>query len=225
MGLLPDEVSVPSLPYAKELTEEFNALKSNPSMAEKLEGIDIPDLSAMETIQINMNSNSGNFEMPQDIIEKLQASDVTTITDTTKMMAEYMFSKMSPTLIANITSGIDSGITAINESVAELEEAVAAMPPVPTMKDTIDQMNQGKAEMVETVEKMTVLKEAVPEAFDTAKTNYLSEIENSRDVIENEFQTVLNTGYKQVYATVAIASLLAMIVLMFYREEKKSKLK
>lgn len=31
MSLLPDEVSIPPLPYAQELTEEFNEFKANPS--------------------------------------------------------------------------------------------------------------------------------------------------------------------------------------------------
>ncbi len=223
MMLLPNEVSVPPLPYAEELTEEFNQLKADPSMADKLKGIEIPDLTAMETMKFDMTSTAGNFEMSEDIIEKLQASDVTTITDTSKEMADYMFAQMTPGIIANISGGIDSGINGINDSISEMTKAIEKMQAIPTMQETVDQMNKAKLMMSGTVEKMNTLKEAIPGAFDTAKTNYLAEIDNRRDIIENEFQITLNNGFKQVYSTVAIASLLAMIVMMFYREDRKNK--
>jgi hypothetical protein len=223
MMLLPNEVSVPPLPYAKELTEEFNQLKADPSMADKLKGIEIPDLTAMETIQFDMSSNTGNFDLPEEMIDNLKASDVTTITDITKKMADYMFLQMSPSIITTITGGIDSGINGINDSLSQLTKAIAKMQPIPSMQETIDKMNNAKLQMTGTVDKMTALKEALPGAFDTAKTNYLTEIENKRNVIENEFQTTLNNGFKQLYSTVAIASLLAMIILLFYKEDRKSK--
>jgi hypothetical protein len=223
MMLLPNEVSVPPLPYAKELTDEFNQLKADPSMAEKLGGIDIPDLTAMETIKFDMTSNTGNFELPEEMINHLQASDVTTITDTSKEMADNMFMQMTPSIISNITGGIDSGINGINDSISEMTKAIDKMQAMPSMKKTVDQMNNAKLMMSGTVEKMSTLKEALPGIFDTAKTNYLSDIEIKRNVIENEFQATLNNGFKQVYSTVAIASLLAMIVLMFYREDRKNK--
>jgi EmrB/QacA subfamily drug resistance transporter len=223
MMLLPNEVSVPPLPYAEELTDEFNQLKADPSMAEKLKGIDIPDLTAMETIKFDMTRNTGNFELPEDLIVNLQASDVTTITDISKKMADYMFLQMTPSIIANITGGIDSGINGINDSISEMTKAMEKMQAMPSMKETVDKMNGAKLMMSGTVEKMSALKEAIPGAFESAKTNYLSEIENKRNAIENEFQTTLNNGFKQVYSTVAIASLLAMIVLLFYREDRKNK--
>ncbi len=223
MKLLPNEVSVPPLPYAEELTEEFNQLKADPSMAEKLKGIEIPDLTAMETMKFDMTSTAGNFEMSEDIIEKLKASDVTTIADTSKEMADYMFAQMTPGIIANISGGIDSGINGINDSISEMTKAMDKMQAIPSMQETVDQMNKAKLMMSDTVDKMNTLKEALPGAFDTAKTNYLAEIDNRRDIIENEFQTTLNNGFKQVYSTVAIASILAMIVMMFYREDRKNK--
>ena len=162
-----------------------------------------------------------NFLGDKIIIEMLQSSDVTTITDNTKKMAEYMFSQMTPSVIAKINGGIDSGITGISDSITQLTEAINKMPPIPTMKPTIDKMNAGKVQMEDTLVKMKALKEAVPAAFETGKNNYLTEIENIRSTIENEFQTTLNKGFQEVYATVAIASLLAMVVLMLYKEEKK----
>jgi EmrB/QacA subfamily drug resistance transporter len=223
MKLLPDEVSVPTLPYAQELTDEFNQLKANPSMADKLKGIDIPDLTAMQTIKLDMNSNTDNFHLSKEIIDKLKASDVTTITDNTKTMADYMFSQMTPSIIANITNGIDSGINGINASISEMTQAMEVMSSDTSKQGVIDKMNNAKLQMTGTVDKMNTLKEAVPGAFDSAKINYLADIENRRNVIVNKFQTILNNGFKQIYSTVAIASLLAMIVLIFYREDRKIK--
>lgn len=223
MNLLPNEVSVPPLPYAQELTDEFNQLKANPSMADKLKGIEIPDLTAMETIKLDRNSNAEDFQLPVEIIEKLKASDVTTITDNTKTIADYMFTQMTPPIIANITSGIDLGINGINDSLSQMTQALAEMQSIPTMQGTIAKMNDAKLQMTGTVEKMNSLKEAIPGVFDTAKINYLTEIENNKNVIEKEFQRILNNGFKQIYSTVAIASLLAMVVLMFYREDRKIK--
>jgi hypothetical protein len=224
MNLLPNEVSVPPLPYAEELTEEFNQLKANPSMADKLEGIDIPDLTSMETIKFDMNGNTEQFQLPAEVIDKLKASDVTTIADNTKTIADSMFSQMTPSIIGNITSGIDKGINGINDAITQLTQAMDEMESIPTMQGTVKGMNSAKIQMTGTVDKMNTLKEALPGAFDTAKTNYLTEIDNNRKVIEKEFQTTLNDGFKQIYATVAIASLLAMIVLLFYKENRKIKI-
>jgi len=221
MKLLPNEISVPPLPYAQELTEEFNKLKADPSMAEKLKEVDIPDLTAMETMKFDMASNSGKFKMSDEILEMLKSSDVTTITDSTKAMADYMFAQMTPSIITNITNGLDSGINSINDSVSQLSKAIAAIPATPAMQGRIEGMKGAVLQMTDTADKMKTLKEGIPGAFDTAKTDYLTKIENKRSVIEQEFQTTLNNGFKQVYSTVAIASLIAMIVLMLYREERK----
>ena len=223
MQLLPNEVTIPPLPYAKELTEEFNHLKEDPAMAEKLKGIDIPDLTAMETIRFDMTGNGDNMELPEEIINEMKASDVTTITDTTKKLADYMFLQMTPSIIANITGGIDAGIIGINDSITQMTQAMAKMQSIPSMKGTIGEMNNAKEQMSGTVDKMTALEEALPKAFDIAKLNYLTEIEGKRNIIEAEFQITLNEGFRQLYSTVAIASLLALIVLLFYRENRKKQ--
>ncbi|MDV4149939.1 MFS transporter [Clostridium sp. AL.422] len=221
--LLPNEVNVPELPYAEELTEEFTALKSNPSMADKLEGIEIPDLTAMETIKFDMNSDNGSLQLSDEILDLLKSSDVTTITDNTKVMAEYIFTQMTPSIIDKIEGGIDSGITGISDSVAELNNAIVGMSYNPAMAASVEKMKSAKAQMEDTIEKMTTLEEAIPGAFEKGKENYLVKIEDSRGLIEKEYQTTLNKAFQQVYATVAIASVLALIVLMLYKEEKATK--
>ena len=79
--------------------------------------------------------------------------------------------------------------------------------------------------MNDTIAKMTTLKDAVPDAFDKAKQNYIKEIDNSKSSLEKEFQNTLNGGFKQVYLTVTIASLIALIVLAFYKSSKDKTFK
>ena len=318
MKLLPSEVSLPELPYAQELTDKINEMKTNPETKDQFADMNIPDLTSMQTIKISMESNDG-FEMPAEILALLQSSDVTTIVPNCKGMAESMFKTMTPDVIAKITTGLDSGITAVNSGKDELtanttelqsgydgisegikgmetglstsetlltqletmSDALSAMPagssqpidivsmipdqaksfiPQETldqlaavktvddlnklitatqasidelkgkldesktsrdhMKQGLDGMNAALAEMTDTTDKMTALKDAIPGAFETAKDNYLAEIEHRRLPVETEFQTTMNTGYKQVYLTVTISSAAALVILAFYRKKK-----
>jgi EmrB/QacA subfamily drug resistance transporter len=318
MKLLPSEASLPELPYAQELTDKINEMKTNPETKDQFADMNIPDLTSMKTVIISMDSGGG-FEMPAEILTLLQSSDVTTIVDNSKVMADTMFKTMTPDVIAKITAGLDSGITSINSGKDELtaniaklqsgydgisegikgmetglstsktlldqlktmSSALSAMPSASSqtidilsmipaqaktyipqetldqlaavktlddlnnlitatqtsidelsgkleeskasrdqMKEGLDGMNAALAEMTDTTDKMTALKEAIPGAFETAKNNYLAEIENRRLPIETEFQMTMNTGYKQVYLTVTISSAAALVILAFYRKKK-----
>lgn len=189
MKLLPNEVSIPPLPYAKELTEGLNNVK----------GVNIPDLS-MDKVKFN---TSGKIEgaMPKKLVDLVQSSDVTNITNNTKLIASFMFDKMTPNIILNIEKGLDSATEGIKNSVPK--EAVGEMPFY--VKDTLM--------------KIDILKEALPEAFNKAKQNYISEIEKNKVSIESEFQTSLNKGFKQLYLTVTISSIVGLVLLCFYRKK------
>ncbi|MDP4153695.1 MAG: hypothetical protein Q8865_09705, partial [Bacillota bacterium] len=69
--------------------------------------------------------------------------------------------------------------------------------------------------------KMTVLKDAVPGAFKTAKNDYIKTIENKGPEIEKAFQSTLNGGFRNVYLTAAIAAVIALLLLLFYRNKVK----
>lgn len=226
MDLLPKELTVPPLPYAQELTAEFNKLKTDPSTKDQFASINIPDLTSMQKIQINMSSNSG-YKMPADLIDLMKTSDVTTITQNSKVLADRMFTEMTPGIVLQITKGVDSGITGINASILSLDKQIAALQNMPAGAGpgpaAIQGMKMTKAQMTETIRKMTELKEAVPSAFGVAKANYLKQIYAKRTVIETKYQDVLNGGFKQVYLTVFIASLLALLILQLYRSERKSE--
>lgn len=80
------------LPYVQEITDELSKLQENEQMKDKLAGMEMPDLSPMTKMQINMSGNS-DYEMPADLIELLQNSDVTTITDNTITLTDECLMK------------------------------------------------------------------------------------------------------------------------------------
>lgn len=336
MDLLPKEANLPAFPYAKELTEEFDKLKSDPTMKEKLANVNLPDLTSMRKVEINMSSNS-NVKLPKELVEMLRSSDVTTITDSSKKLSDYMFTKMTPKITKKIQNGIDQGIDGMNSGVTDLDQQITklqegydgiskgiagrekgvaaqkkmlvqfkkaksmmssqptqtgAMPTamqkgtmskktqtgtmpdkMPTdampksiqssanmpaqmqsmqnpqnltkqidklsssintmnaeiekskeqqkqMAKALDGMKTGKQQLTDSIEKMKILKAAVPKAFEAAKKDYLKKIDQKKNVIEAKYQEVLNTGFKQLYLTVTIASLLALIILFFYPQKK-----
>lgn len=127
MKLLPGEIHVPELPYAKEINTELAQLKKNPQMKEQLDKINIPDLTAMSTVKIDMAGNSGKAKIPSDMLAKIQASDVTDITKNTKELAGHMFSEMSKPIMAQIKDGVQSGIDGIKQGKEQLQSALSAM--------------------------------------------------------------------------------------------------
>jgi hypothetical protein len=315
MSLLPKEVHVASLPYAQEITDTVNTLKSNPNMKEKLENVNIPDLASMTTVKIDMSGN-GSYKMPKDLLDLMKSSDVTTITKNSKTLTDRMFGEMSPKLIANIQDGVQKGIDGMKSGLPEMEKGysgidkgiegmktainsqnqalrqmeglyltmskmssgksmhggmpssgampqsvVDMMPPqmksqmphqvleqlkdvksAEDVKKKIDElkaaitelegkiteaqnskvgMAKAKSGMEDIIPKMVTLKEAVPSAFETAKKDYIKEIDKLSGKIESEFQNTLNKGFKQVYLTVTISSVLALLILAFYRRRKE----
>ncbi|SHJ36536.1 MFS transporter [Parasporobacterium paucivorans] len=228
MELLPTEISVPPLPYAQELTDEFAKLKSDPATSEQFSKFTMPDLTSMQTVQINMNGN-GDYMMPNDLVDLMKTSDVTNITQNTKILADRMFMEMTPDVIIKITSGIDNGISGLSKGIESLDQKIIEMEKMPIGAGpgpaVIAQMKTSKIQMSETLQKMTALRDAVPSSFEQAKANYLREIDNTSPEIEKAFQTTLNKGFKQVYLTVFAASVIAILLLIFYRDDYKVRKK
>lgn len=318
MNILPNEVNVHSLPYSQDITNEMDKLKSNDQMKDKLADMEIPDLTSMTKMEVNMNSNS-DYKMPADLVELMQNSDVTTITDNAATLSKRMFDEMTPDVIKKIQNGVGKGIdgiatgkTQMQNTIKQMEDAkkgieqgVAGMeqglnaqktalkqlqsvsdmfkkmgnptlPPNMTIADlippnikasvpqsaldelaklkSVDDLNKKTVELQKAINqlevkikdtkkqeadmssavtamkatitemtdlsgKMTTLKDAVPGAFETAKQNYVAAIKTKSPQIESAFQSTLNDGFKNVYLTSAIASLLAVLVLLFYRKK------
>ena len=364
---MPDKISIPKLPYADEITKEFDDLKSNSQMKDKLKDMDMPDLTSMETVNIDFDNKDSDYKISDDLIELMKNSDVTTITENSKIMAKAMFDETTPEVIGEIQGGIQKGVDGIDKGINSLDKSIdelntgynklsnayeqintgydklsaaytkvnsaynkmndayikadkamkdaiknnknskynmkgmknnsystvgatysnnkssmktktkyenifseSKMPnmekmpanmttmtsklddmkkQVNTMKSKMDdmksQMNTMKAQsnkmksqldsmksaltsMKETStsmkslkEKMIVLKNSIPGAFEEGEKSYLKEIDKRSDKIENTFQSVLNKGFKNVYLTTAVASILGLFLLFFYNDKSK----
>ena len=364
---MPDKISIPKLPYADEITKEFDDLKSNSQMKDKLKDMDMPDLTSMETVNIDFDNKDSDYKISDDLIELMKNSDVTTITENSKIMAKAMFDETTPEVIGEIQGGIQKGVDGIDKGINSLDKSIdelntgynklsnayeqintgydklstaytkvnsaynkmndayikadkamkdaiknnknskynmkgmknnsystvgatysnnkssmktktkyknisseSKMPnmekmpanmttmtsklddmkkQVNTMKSKMDdmksQMNTMKAQsnkmksqldsmksaltsMKETStsmkslkEKMIVLKNSIPNAFEEGEKSYLKEIDKRSDKIENTFQSVLNKGFKNVYLTTAVASILGLFLLFFYTDKSK----
>ncbi len=136
MKLLPKDVSLPELPYAQEISDTFNQLKADPNMQGKLQGMEMPDLAAMTTMDISMGENPSST-MPSDLVNLMKNSDVTTITQNAKTLASRMFDLMTPDVIAKIQVGIGKGVDGIGQGVVELKDAI------PQMQKGYDGIGQG----------------------------------------------------------------------------------
>ena len=364
---MPDKISIPKLPYADEITKEFDDLKSNSQMKDKLKDMDMPDLTSMETVNIDFDNKDSDYKISDDLIELMKNSDVTTITENSKIMAKAMFDETTPEVIGEIQGGIQKGVDGIDKGINSLDKSIdelntgynklsnayeqintgydklstaytkvnsaynkmndayikadkamkdaiknnknskynmkgmknnsystvgatysnnkssmktktkyknisseSKMPnmekmpanmttmtsklddmkkQVNTMKSKMDdmksQMNTMKAQsnkmksqldsmksaltsMKETStsmkslkEKMIVLKNSIPNAFEEGEKSYLKEIDKRSEKIENTFQSVLNKGFKNVYLTTAVASILGLFLLFFYNDKSK----
>ena len=242
MAILPTQVNVPELPYVQEISDKFAELKNNPSMGDMLGKAEIPDFSSMQTMELDFSGES-DYEMPADIIEKLQSSDVTTIVGITKEMSVSMFEAMTPPIITKIQGGLASGIEGISTGLAQLDKSLAAMqaggmgmaqgmppaaaaqggmPPaaVTQMTAALDGMNAAKKDMETLVSEMQALSDAVPDAFETAKTDYLAQIDAKSGEIETVYQSTVNEGYRSIYLTVIVAAILAILVLLLYKSKR-----
>ncbi|MBQ0037598.1 MAG: MFS transporter [Clostridiales bacterium] len=128
MDLLPKQAEMPALPYAQEIDSAMEQMKQNPMLSKQMEGMEIPKLSDMTTMDIQMSGDGdSSYEMPADLLDKLQNSDVTTIADITVEMVDRMFTDMTPTVIEKINTGLDAGINGINTGIQSMESAMAQM--------------------------------------------------------------------------------------------------
>ena len=77
------------------------------------------------------------------------------------------------------------------------------------MKETLNTMKSLE-------DKMIILKNSVPNAFAEGEKAHLKEIDNRSDKIESTFQRILNEGFKNVYLTTGVSSMIGLILLAFY---------
>ncbi|MCQ2567414.1 MAG: MFS transporter [Mogibacterium sp.] len=150
MNVLPQEIPVPDIPYYEELMEKFEEMKNDPNMAGQMSGLEnMPDMSEMTSVKIDMGNS--DYEMPADLLEMLQNSDVTNIVGNIKILVDRMFDEMVPGVLAEIDGGIAKGISGMENGRSKLLNAVGEMQKgyngigkgIDGMKQGIDGINAG----------------------------------------------------------------------------------
>ena len=221
MAQLPNEIKMPELPYMQELSEKMDEMKQNPKFADQMEGM--PDFSNMTSMKIDMTKKSGDSEvtLPDGMLEKLQNSDVTNIVGVTKEMATAMFKQMAP--LDAITAGINKGIDGINSGIDGIQAGMDVMSKTGLLTDdTKTSMTASMKDMETTASQMEEMRDALPGAFDVALDNYLKDIDDRGEQIELTFRDTLNEGFFNIYFLSVITAAIALLVLAFYKPQKRA---
>ena len=139
MDTLPKQVSVSALPYAQEIDDELDELRSTKEGKKMLKGVDIPKLMDYQTIDINMDADDSeyDFEITDEDLDKVQNSDVTTIVDACKDMSVSRFGPIRPQLQTDIQDGMDKGIKKMEKGAKKMDKGVKKL------GSAIDDMSDG----------------------------------------------------------------------------------
>ena len=167
-----------------------------------------PDISIVDMIPAQVKAN-----IPASVLEQLK--NVKSLADLKIKIGEL--SKAITELgskVKDLQKQRENLLANIKETEGKQQQMLAA----------IEAIKSAQSDIKDTVGKMTLLKEAVPQAFDESGKNYLKEIDSLSPKIESVFQRTLNIGFKQVYLTAAIASIIALLTLVFYRRRKAMEL-
>lgn len=153
--------------------------------------------------------------IPQDVKAKIpaesleQLKDVKTPADLKAKIESLENAKKTLTSqVAMLTKQREETLAKINETSAKRKE----------MLEAIFAIEGAKADINDTINKMTALENAVPAVFEEANENYLAEIDKLAPQIEAEFQNTLNVGFRQIYLATGICALIGMVLLIFYRK-------
>lgn len=218
MDAMPSEVSVSELPHAAELDSELASLRETENGAKMLEGVDIPSLEDYRTIDVGMDSASGDgsFEMSDETLEQLKNSDVTTVVSACKALSSEMFDAMKPTIEGNIQGGFDKGIASMQEGLDSMNAQMSRVP-----APAAAAMAAQRDELQTVVSQMEEARDAVPAMLDEAKENYLTEVDNDAVEIQEAYQQTMNSGFKGMSLFVAACAIVGLVLLVPYKDKKR----
>lgn len=143
MEVLPTEVTISELPYAEELDQRVADMKADEDTADMLDGVDIPKMTSYTHIEMDMNDTDSkyNVTVSDEMKQRLQDSDVTTIVATVKDMSTEIYDQIKPQLEAEALQGIDTGLDKMNEGLGKLDDSISEM------KNSLAEMRDKKSEM------------------------------------------------------------------------------
>lgn len=146
-------------------------------------------------------------------------------------MAGWMFEEGISKAIPNIQAGIGMGIAGINKSVEGIDGGIAGMQAAikgdgkgqePTLA-AIAEMNEQKGLMQQAASLMQEMQSKIPQLFNIMEADYIEQIDNNSEQIEQTFQATLNKGFRNMYICVAAFNLCGLILLIFYKGDKIQK--
>ncbi|MHB9153401.1 MAG: MFS transporter [Spirochaetales bacterium] len=211
MALLPP-IEPPRLENAAKLQSQLDALKKDPRTAAMLARMDIPSFDMGSVMKFDM---TGGGNLPPEIAAKLRNADVTTITNDIKALSSTMFELKTPPVIDKIKSGLEQGLTGIDRAIASMD-TMARGPGAASIA-------AGRSRLAEVRSTMAAFRDEITPAFAAAQSDYLAKLESMSPQIEESFRSSLNAGFRQMYVTVAVASVLAALVLAFYRSNRRKQ--
>lgn len=112
MKVMP-QTTMPKITQMEELKTMINTLKSDAKTADMLKNVALPDLNQPANIKMNMAHGT----LPNDLLKKVQNADVTNITEISTEIAERMYDKNVPQVIAKIQNGTQAGIDGIQKGI------------------------------------------------------------------------------------------------------------
>lgn len=130
------DFSMPEGQDTPDFTEIREMLSQNSGMnADDVdEYLDMLDFDNQNSMDFDMN---GEGELPDDVLQRLQSSSVTTITDDVVYLVRRMFEINTPAVVAEIQDGINDGIDGIGEGIAGLSDATDGI------SEGLDGLNSG----------------------------------------------------------------------------------
>ena len=91
------------------------------------------------------------------------------------------------------------------------------------LADAITEMQGQRDLMLEAKDLMVSMRDDIPGVFDNVEKEYVKSIQDKHEDIENTYQKTLNHGFKNMYICVAIFNIIGMILLLFYRDDRRRK--
>ena len=107
-------------------TPDFSSIRDMLSQNSGMSTDDIDEYMSMLDFenQAGMDFDmTGDGELPEDVLQRLQSSDVNSITGDVVYLTERMFNIYTPDVIVSIQSGIGEGISGIGEGISGLTKA------------------------------------------------------------------------------------------------------
>lgn len=106
-------------------TPDFSEIRDMLSVESGMTPADIEEkLSMLDFKQQDMDFDMTGGELPDDVVQKLSSSNVTTIVDTTVYLVDRMFGIYTPDVIQEIQNGISEGVSGIQSGVDGIGEAI-----------------------------------------------------------------------------------------------------